>query len=253
MQAMDPAEPPEMSGIFAGYEPNSVAVEEDGEDLSWLDDAGGPTSPIVNRNTASAAAAGVMDAAADMNGVSHEPCEESGSPSRVATAGTNGAPAGSLSVTDIERLLSLMKGRESAGGEPKLRLHKMPMSGDRALPNAKSWKQWYDVRFMSWAGAQAAGFGEAADAYMKSGDVITLADYERENRVLGYEVANMVDDKLLLYLLRADKNNGMEMLRTLYRAINITTSERATSLHERFSKPVPCKAKENLAVSLRQW
>ena len=45
----------------------------------------------------------------------------------------------------------------------------------------------------------------------------------------------------------------MEMLRTLYRAINNTTSERTASLHERFSKPVPCKAKENLAVSLRQW
>ena len=116
------------------------------------------------------------------------------------------------------------------------------MSGHRALPNAKQWKQWYDVRFMSWAGAQAAGFGEAADAYMKSGDSAALTTFERENRVLGYAVANMVDDKLLLYLLRADKKNGMEMLRTVYRVINNTTSERTASLHEEFSKPVPCKA-----------
>ena len=54
---MDPADPPEVSAIFAGYEPNSVAVDVDGEDLSWLDEAGGPASPILNRSAAAAASA----------------------------------------------------------------------------------------------------------------------------------------------------------------------------------------------------
>ena len=236
-------DPPEVSAIFAGYEPNGPTVEV-GEDLSWLDDGasvpGTPSHARTNTRPASAAAD-------DMN-TPQEPRDESGSPNRNGAAGV----AGTLSVSDLERLLQILKGRESSG-EPKLRLHKMPMSGDRALPNAKQWKQWYDVRFMSWAGAQAAGFGEAADAYMKSGDSTALDSFERENRILGYEVANMVDDKLLLYLLRVDKKNGMEMLRTLYKAINSTTSERTAALHERFSKPTPCKAKGNLAVALRQW
>ena len=72
-------DPPEMDAIFAGYEPNSVAVDEiDGEDLSWLDENGRPTSPINNRSTAAAAPttqdnAEAAGAAADMNAAPREP------------------------------------------------------------------------------------------------------------------------------------------------------------------------------------
>ena len=94
---MDAAEPPEVSAIFAGYEPNGATVDEGGEeDLSWLHDDGVASAAVNTVAVPTADIAGSASADNNVNVPSREPRDESGSPSRNAASG-----AGTLSISDL--------------------------------------------------------------------------------------------------------------------------------------------------------
>ncbi len=78
--------------------------------------------------------------------------------------------------SDEKRLLEtlvglLQKSSQSAdsGKSSSFRLVKTPGCPDHMLPSAKEWQQWYDVKFRSWAGAQAPGCAGAVDVFLKAG------------------------------------------------------------------------------------
>ena len=99
----------------------------------------------------------------------------------------------------LEQLVAIMTKspqREEGGKTSSLGFAKMPICGDHVLPSVKDWQQWYDVKFRSWAGAQATGFAEAVDTFFKAGDASGLAKYTKENTVLAYEICHMIDGRL---------------------------------------------------------
>ena len=55
------------------------------------------------------------------------------------------------------------------------------------------------------------------------------------------------------YLLGADLSSGCAILRVLHKEIFASTAEHTAALHERFAKPVPCRDKTELLLTLRQW
>ena len=90
-------------------------------------------------------------------------------------------------------------------------------------------------------------------SYVSGGDKTRITQLPRGNRLLGFEIVNMLDDKSLIHIVQCDKYNGVQMLNTLSRAISATTSERTAALHERFAYPRAVMRKENLQVALKQW
>ena len=62
-----------------------------------------------------------------------------------------------------------------------------------------------------------------------------------------------IDDKMLPYLLGADLSSGWAISRVLHKEILASTAEHTAALHERFAKPVPCRDKTKLLLTLRQW
>ena len=125
-------------------------------------------------------------------------------------------------------------------------------AGDRGLPSAKTWKQWYEVRLRTWAAAVDAEFESEMDQYVKG--LNSNITNQKANKMLAYEIcSHQVDDRMLLYLLHVPKTDGAGMLRALYRNINKTTDERTAALHERFSRPTACKVKEKLSLALASW
>jgi len=139
--------------------------------------------------------------------------------------------------------------------ETLVRLLKSRRKGDdaEAGQNARLWQQWYDVKFRSWAGAQASGFAEAVGQHLKTGVETVLGRFARENQVLGYEVCHMVDGKLLSHLVKVDKTHGALLLKTLNSAVTRGSSERAAALHARFAAPTACRTKEQLLRGLQVW
>ncbi len=94
-----------------------------------------------------------------------------------AAAGAAGAQPEAASGTandaavaaEMQLLLRLVQALEKNSGEPKMRLAKMPAgAGDRGLPSAKTWKQWYDVRLRTWAAAFDADFEDELDQYVRA-------------------------------------------------------------------------------------
>ena len=157
----------------------------------------------------------------------------------------------------LEQLVAILQRqspqREEGGKSSTLRLAKMPICGDHVLPSVKDWQQWYDVKFRSWAGAQAAGFAEAVDVFLKAGDVSGIAQYTKENKVLAYEICHMIDGRLLSYLMKVDKTNGALLLKTLNSVVTRGSAERTAALHNRFAAQSPCKTKEQLLHGLQVW
>ena len=54
-------------------------------------------------------------------------------------------------------------------------------------------------------------------------------------------------------LLGAGLSSGCAILRVLHKEILASTTEHTAALHERFAKPVPCREKTKLLLTLRQW
>ena len=53
--------------------------------------------------------------------------------------------------------------------------------------------------------------------------------------------------------LRTDLSSGCAILRVLHKEILAGTAEHTAAFHETFAKPVPCRDKTKLLLSLRQW
>ena len=67
------------------------------------------------------------------------------------------------------------------------------------------------------------------------------------------DILSNIDDKMLPYLLVADLSSGCAILRVLHKEILASTAEHTAALHERFAKPVPCRDKTKLLLTLRHW
>ena len=73
------------------------------------------------------------------------------------------------------------------------------------------------------------------------------------DRQLAHEICFNIVDKMLPYLLGADLSSGRAILRVLHKEILASTAEPTAALHDRFAKPVPCRDKTKLLLTLRQW
>ena len=109
------------------------------------------------------------------------------------------------------------------------------------------------MKFARWAGAQAAGFAEAVDLFLKAGDSSGLAKHTKENTVLAYEICHMIDGRLLPYLMKVDKTNGALLLKTLNSVVTRGSADRMAALHNRFAAQTPNKTKEQLLHGLQAW
>ena len=79
-----------------------------------------------------------------------------------------------------------------------------------------------------------------------------LSRHGAADRQLAHEICFNIDDKMLPYLLGADLSSGCAILRVLHKEILASTAEHTAALHERFAKPVTCRDKTKLLLTLRQ-
>ena len=86
---------------------------------------------------------------------------------------------------------------ERGNGEPRIKPAKMSAgAGERGLPSAKIWKQWYDLRLRTWAAACDADVEDEFDQYEKS--MRNSSSNQKANKLLAYEICSQVDDRVLL-------------------------------------------------------
>ena len=85
------------------------------------------------------------------------------------------------------------------------------------------------------------------------GQPADLSRHGAPDRHLAHEICFGVDDKMLPYLFVADLSSSCATLRVLHKEILSSTAERTAALHESFAKPVPCRDKTNLLLTLRHW
>ena len=100
-----------------------------------------------------------------------------------------------------------------------------PSQRARSLPDAKGGKQWYDVRWRLWAGAQRFFVSSREGATRRE-----MRKFHKEIFVLGYEISGQLDYKLL----PAVQSRG-----------------RADSA--RFFKFASCKTRAGLLLALQHW
>jgi hypothetical protein len=261
---------------FIGYEPNVNETDESDsnedllegaerasgfeEDIGGFGGNGGPpigsgdSDDLISRRSRASPSPARPGTAAGQSPPGLVPPTGGASPEFFDIGGSaTAAPEGSHEMQLIMRLVKALElSRGSGSGETKFKLSKMPSATtERGLPSAKAWRQWYDVRLLTWVAACDADFEVELDQFVKGKKA--HIDNTRANRQLAYELCTQVDDRMLLYLLSIPKTDGAGMLKMLYRTINKTTDERTAALHERFSRPVPCRVKEKLSLALHGW
>ena len=134
----------------------------------------------------------------------------------------------------------------------RVKLAKMPApTGSRGLPLAKAWQDWFTIRLRTWANVISPEF-EAELVKMVQGQQADLSRHDAADRQLAHEICFNIDDKMLPYLLGADLSSGCAILSVLHKEILASTAEHTAALHERFAKPVPCRDKMKLLLTLRQ-
>ena len=144
----------------------------------------------------------------------------------------------------------------AAAREPdvsRVKLSKMPApTGSRGLPPAKAWQDWFTIRLKTWANVISP---ESEKELVKKvlGQPADLSRHCSADRQLAQEICFNIDDKMLPYLLGADLSSRCAILRELHKEILASTAEHTAALHERFAKPVPCRDKTKLLVTLGQW
>ena len=85
------------------------------------------------------------------------------------------------------------------------------------------------------------------------GQQADLSRHGAADRQLAHGICLNIDDKMLPYLLGADLSSGCAILSVLHKEILASTAEHTAALHERFAKPVPCRDKTKLLLTLRRW
>ena len=106
-------------------------------------------------------------------------------------------PQATVHIATLERMMQMFKSSQRRGQQE--RLARMPQVPNDPSVTRRHWKQWYDVlRLRSWANAQREEFDEAFDLYIRTKNPRQLQEFDRENRMLAYEICNQLDDKILL-------------------------------------------------------
>ena len=135
----------------------------------------------------------------------------------------------------------------------QVKLAKMPAStGSRGLPPATAWQDWFTIRLRTWANVISPEF-KAELVKKVLGQHSDLSRHGTADEQLAHEICFNIDDKMLPYLLGADLSLGCAILRVLQEEILASTAEHTAALHEMFAKPVPCRDKTKLLLTLRQW
>ena len=135
----------------------------------------------------------------------------------------------------------------------RVKLAKMPApTGSRGLPPAKAWQEWFTIRPRTWANVISKEF-EAELVKKVQGQQADLSRHVAADRQLAHEICFNIDDKMLPYLLGADLSSGCAIPRVLHKEILASTAEHTAALHERFAKPVTCRDKTKVLLTLRQW
>ena len=80
-----------------------------------------------------------------------------------------------------------------------------------------------------------------------------LSRHGAADRQLAHGICFNIGDKMLQYLLGADLSTDCAILRELHKEILASTAAHTAVRHERFVKPVPCRDKTNLLLTLSQW
>ena len=131
----------------------------------------------------------------------------------------------------------------------RVKLARLPApTGSRGLPPAEAWQDWITIRLRTWANVISPEF----ETELVKKVLGQPADLSRFDRQLAHEICFNIDD-MLPYLLGADLSSGCAILSVLHKEILASTAEHTAALHERFAKPVPCRDKTKLLLSLRQW
>ena len=135
----------------------------------------------------------------------------------------------------------------------RVKLARMPApTGSRELPPTKAWQDWFTIRLRTWANVISPEF-ETELVKNVLGQPADLSRHGAADRQLAHEICFTIDDKMLQYLLGADVSSGCAISRVLQKEVLASTAERTAALHERFGKPVPCRDKTKLLLTLRQW
>ena len=80
-----------------------------------------------------------------------------------------------------------------------------------------------------------------------------LSRHGAADRQLANEICFIIDNKMLPYFLYADLSSGCTILRVFHKLILASTAEHTAALHEVFAKPIPCRDKMKVLLTLRQW
>jgi hypothetical protein len=155
----------------------------------------------------------------------------------------------------ITQELASMK---SGGAGHRASLASIPKGeGSRPLPSAKAWRSWTALKLLPWCGLQVDGFAEALQNVL-SRDVsvefvLKNPRFAKANKMLAYELGSMIDEDIAPYITDVDKTNGLALILSLSRVVSTTSASYATTLHERFSQPLPIKDKASLHHALKLW
>ena len=164
---------------------------------------------------------------------------------------------GGEDTTEPEDPPAELLGRVLAGSrEPdvsRVKLARMPApTGSRRLPPAKAWQDWFTIRLTTWANVISPEFDTELVKNVL-GQPADLSRHGAADRQLAHEISFNIDDKMLPHLLGADLWSGCAILRVFHEEILSSTAEHTAALHERFAKPIPCRDKTKLLLTLRQW
>ena len=124
----------------------------------------------------------------------------------------------------------------------------LPPTGSRGLPPAKAWQDWFAIRLRTWGqreqsrvrgGAREEGSGSASGsvAARHSGQTTRTRDRFHHRR----------QDAAIL----AWTGSVVGLCDSENEEIRASTAEHTTARHERFAKPVSCRDKTKLLLTLR--
>jgi len=105
----------------------------------------------------------------------------------------------------------------------KVKLWRLPKGeAGSHVPSSKTWSHWVNMRLRPWAAAQADGFEEVISATLRSLAPPTelMKRFSKVNRLLGFEMAAMVEESVSSYFREIDTSNGLVMILTFARIIH---------------------------------
>ena len=240
------------ANTFAGYEPNPIGGPDDlGCDFD-LAGAAGRAARTWERSRSGINAVSTTMAMAGNESSRTFGAETKADPTVPPLPEEEGQVAAEPEDPSTELLRKLLaESREPDVSRVKLAKMSAP-TGSRGLPPAKAWQDWFTIRLRTWANVISPEF-ETELVKKVLGQPADLSRHGVADRQHANEICFDIDDKTVPYLLGADLSSGCAILRVLLNEILASTAEHTTALHERCAKPVPCRDKTKLLLTLGQW